>query len=178
MVRACSNNSADVGESMVVCGKRKVPQEGQTNSKLRCEETNGRAHVWWAFLCEVKYRQWCKLDAVPSEHALRKAVAACRRNPRKEQSLPNGSTDARCAMLRSGTDGVACRSPWRTGSLYQSDGYMTLYCSSNAFLLGVASLAQAQRDALIAGSTSHMLDGEFAKLVNETTSLHLTHSLC
>ena len=129
--------------------------------------------MWWGFFCEleVTYRQWCKLDAAPSDHALRKAVAACRRRPGKEQSLPKGSTDARCAMPGSGTDGVACGSPRRAGSLYQSDGY----CSSNAFLLGVASLAPAQRDALIAGSTSHMLDGEFAKLVNEATGLHLTH---
>ena len=117
--------------------------------------------------------QWCKLDAAPNGRALRKAVAACRRSPGKRQSLPKGSADARCAMLRlgSGTDGVACGPPQRTGSLYQSNGY----CSSNAFLLGVSSLTHAQRGALIAGSTSHMLDGEFAKLVNETTGLHLTH---
>ena len=127
--------------------------------------------MWCAFFCEVTYRQWCKLDAALSDHALRKAVAACRCRPGKEQSLPKGSTDARCAMPVSGTDIVACGSPRRTGSLYQSDGY----CSSNAFLLGVAALAPAQRDALIAGSTSHMLDGEFAKLVNETTGLHVTH---
>ena len=76
-------------------------------------------------------------------------------------------------MPGSGTDGVTCGSPRRTGSLYQLDGY----CSSNAFLLGVASLAPAQRDALIAGSTSHMLDGEFAKLVNETTGLHYVERL-
>jgi hypothetical protein len=47
------------------------------------------------------------------------------------------------------------------------------YCSSNAFLLGVSSLTEAQRCGLIAGSKSHMLDGEFAKLVNDTTGLHL-----
>ena len=90
--------------------------------------------------------------------------------------MPKGSTDldARCAMLGSGTDGVACGSPQRAGSLYQSNGY----CSSNAFLLGVSSLTHAQRGALIAGSTSHMLDGEFAKLVNETTGLHLLHYVC
>ena len=172
-MEAVSNNSEDMGESMVVCGKRKVAMpEGHNKSKLRCEETNckGRARVWWAFFCEHKYRQWCKLDAAPIEHVLRNTVAACRRSPGKEQSLPKGSTDARCAMLGSRTDGVVCGSPRRTGSRYQSNGY----CSSNAILLGDAPLAQAQRDALIAGATSHiiiMLNGEFAKLVNETTVL-------
>ena len=73
-----NDNSADVGESMVVCGKRKVPQEGENISKLRCEETKGRARVWWAFFCEHTYRQLCKLDAAPNKHALRKAAAARR----------------------------------------------------------------------------------------------------
>ena len=127
--------------------------------------------MWCAFFCEVTYKQWCKLDAALSDHALRKAVAACRCRPGKEQSLPKGSTDARFVMLGSGTNSAACGSPWRTGSLYQSDGY----CSLNAFLLGAASLAPAQSNALIAGSTSLMLNGEFVKLVNEATGLHLTH---
>ena len=56
-------------------------------------------------------------------HCMRKAVCTvmvCRRNPGKEQSLPKGSTDAmaRCAMLGSGTDGVAHGPPQRTGSLH------------------------------------------------------------
>ena len=45
------------------------------------------------------------------------------------------------------------------------------------FLLGVSSLTEARRYGLIAGSKSHMLVGEFAKLVkfNDTTGLHLLH---
>ena len=85
-----------------------MPKEGHQISKLKCVEIKGRGRVWRAFFCEVKCRQWCKLDAAPSEHALRKAVAACRRNPGKEQSLHKGSTDAGCAMPGSGTGGVAC----------------------------------------------------------------------
>ena len=82
-----------------------------------------------------------------------------------------GSIDAKCAMLGPRANGMACKSPQRTGSLYQSDGH----CSSDAFLLSMASLAPAQCNAPIARSTLHRPDGEFVELVNETTKLHLSH---
>ena len=47
-----------------------MPQEGHKHSKLKCEETKGRASAWWAFFGEPEYRQWCKLDAAPNECAL------------------------------------------------------------------------------------------------------------
>ena len=164
-----SEEEEESSESEEEAPSMDMPQTGHKISRLKCEETKGRARAWWAFFCEPEYRQWCKLDAAPNERALRKVVTACRSNPGKEQSLAKGSADANSAMLGSRTDGVAYGSPQRAGSLYQTNGY----CSSNAFLLGVSSLTKAQRCGLIAGSKSHMMDGEFAKLVNDTTGLHL-----
>ena len=136
-----SEEEEESSESEEEAPSMDMPQTGHKISKLKCEETKGRARAWWAFFCEPEYRQWCKLDATPNESALRKAVTACRRNPGKEQSLAKGSADANSAMLGSRTDGVAYGSPQRAGSLYQTNGY----CSSNAFLLGVSSLTKAQR---------------------------------
>ena len=83
--------------------------------------------------------------------------------------MAKGSADANSA--RSRTDGAAYGSPQRTGSIYQTNGY----CSSNAFLLGVSSLTEAQRCGLIAGSKSHMPDGELTERVSDATGLHLLH---
>ena len=52
-----------------------MPREGHNISKLKGEETKGRASAWWAFFCEPEDRQWCKLDAAPNERALRKTVS-------------------------------------------------------------------------------------------------------
>ena len=148
-----------------------MPKEGHTNSKPKCVEIKGRGRVWSALFCEPEHKQWYTLQGTPNESALRSVVMQCWRNPGRECTLAKlkGSADANSAMLGSRTDGAAYGSPRRTGSLYQTNGY----CSSNAFLLGGSSLTEAQRCGLIAGSKSHMLDGEFAKLVNDTTGLHL-----
>ena len=116
-----------------------MPKEGHKISKLKCVEMKGRGRVWSALFCEPEHKQWYTLQGTPNESALRSVVTQCRRNPGKECTLAKGSADANSAMLGSRTDGAAYGSPRRTGSLYQSDGY----CSSNAFLLGVASLAPA-----------------------------------
>ena len=72
--------------------------------------------------------------------------------------------------LGSRTDGAAYGSPQPqgAGSLYQPNGH----CSLNAVLLSVSSRIEAQQCDLIVGSKSHMIDGEFAKLDNDTVSLH------
>ena len=148
-----------------------MPKEGHKISLLKCEEVKGKGSVWSVFFCEPQYKQWCTLRGAPmaNERRLRSVVMWCRRNPGRECSLAKGSTDAGCAMFRSGTDGVAHGPPQRTGSLYQANGY----CSSNAFVLGVPSLSEAQRGAFMSESKSHMRDEEFAKLINATTGFHL-----
>jgi hypothetical protein len=146
-----------------------MPKEGHKISLLKCEEGKGKGSVWSAFFCEPQYKHWCTLLGAPNDQRLRSVVAWCKRNPGQECSLAKGSTDAGCAMLTSGIDGVAHGPPKRTSSLHQADGY----CSSNAFVLGVPSLSEAQRGALMAESKSHMRNEEFAKLVNATTGFHL-----
>jgi len=49
-----------------------MPQTGHKISKLKCEETKGRARVWWAFFCEPEYRQWCKLSRCCTKRACAK----------------------------------------------------------------------------------------------------------
>ena len=42
-----------------------MPKEGNKNSKLKCMEIKGRAHVWSAFVCEPEHKQWHTLQSTP-----------------------------------------------------------------------------------------------------------------